>query len=87
MLDGMVQQKIQYIWYILNRCWRCKVRQIVKQIKGVANLCMAPEAIFKEQPEQLLFLQVKEYTLIMSDQFLVALSQSPTLIATRLVLS
>ena len=48
---------------------------------------MAPEAIFREWLEQLLLLQVKEYTLIMSAQFLVALSQSPTLIATRLVLS
>ena len=49
----------------------------------------ASEAIFRERPEQLSLLQVqvKEYALITSDQFLVALSQSPTLIATGLVLS
>ena len=42
MLDGTVRQKIRYIRpyirYILNRCCRCKVRQIVKQIKGVTNV-------------------------------------------------
>lgn len=60
---------------------------VVQLYEPILRLVQSGEMTFRDHPDRLSLLQVKEYALMISSNFLTVLSQKPTLIPTGLNLS
>ena len=60
---------------------------VVQLYEPIIRTVQSGEMVFRDRPDRLSLLQVKEFALMISSQFLTVLSKKPTLIPTGLNLS